>query len=247
MIEDVVLGNRTLRVARLDAEPTPEAAAAPILLFIHGSPGDREAWSSYLATDSHDGLGARPAIDRPGFGGSTDAELMLNLRQQAALIAGLIPLGKRAIVVGHSLRGPIAAWMAIDRPDLVCGAVSVAGSLAPSLEAPRWYNCAAQWQLVQWTLPDEMLKSDRDMTGLFTELTALDEGWKALKVPFVLMQGMSDQLVDPRTPDAVEVLAPSKSLQVRRDPGEGHFVFWEKPCLVIDAIRLLPCAAKALP
>ena len=137
--------------------------------------------------------------------------------------------------------------MAIDRPDLVCGAVSVAGSLAPSLEAPRWYNRAAQWQLVQWTLPDEMLKSDREMMGPSTELTALDEGWKALKVPFVLMQGMSDQLVDLRTPDAAEASAPSKWLQVRRYPGEGHFVLWEKPRLVIDAIRSLPCAAKALP
>lgn len=246
VLEDVLLGERSLRVARLDAEPTPQSAAAPIVLFIHGSPGDWEAWASFLATESLDGLGARLAVDRPGFGGSTDAGLMLDLRQQAALLARLIPPGKRAIVVGHSLGGPIAAWMAIDRPDLVCGAVSVAGSLAPTLEAPRWYNRAAQLKLVQWVLPREMLASNREMMGLSSELTALGQGWKSLRVPFVLMQGMNDTLVDPRTPDRVAPLAPSKWLQVRRYPGEGHFVLWEKPELVIDAIRSLPCAAQAL-
>ena len=212
-----------------------------MLLFVHGSPGDWKAWAHYLKTPRLADIGPRVAVDRPGFGGSGPGQVMPDLRAQASLLAGLIPVGQRAVVIGHSLGGPLAAWMAIDHPDKVCGAVSIAGSLSPDLEEPRWYNTAAGLRPVQWVIPREMRWSNEEMMVLADELRKLRAAWPQLRTPFVLMQGGKDSLVDPRTANEVEQLAPRQWVSVQRLPAESHFVLWEKPGLVIDAILKLPC------
>ena len=211
------------------------------LLFVHGSPGDWKAWAHYLGDPRLAGVGTRIAVDRPGFGGSGPGQVMPDLRSQAKLLADLIPQGGKAIVIGHSLGGPLAAWMAIDYPEKVCGAVSIAGSLAADLEEPRWYNTAADTRVVQWALPPEMNWSNQEMMVLAAELRKLQAAWPQLRTPFVLMQGGKDKLVDPRTADEVEQLAPREWLRVLRLPAENHFVLWEKPELVVEAILKLPC------
>ena len=216
-----------------------------LLLFVHGSPGDWKAWAQYLKTPRLGGLGPRVAVDRPGFGGSDAGAVMPDLRAQAHLLAELIPDGRKAVVIGHSLGGPLAAWMAIDHPDKVCAAVSIAGSLTADLEQPRWYNRAADSRLVQWAIPPEMRWSNQEMMVLSSELRKLEGAWPQLRTPFVLMQGGKDSLVDPRTADEVEKLAPREWLSVQRLPAETHFVLWEKPDLVIDTILQLPCLRSA--
>ena len=211
------------------------------LLFIHGSPGDWKAWAHYLKSPRLGGIGPRVAVDRPGFGGSGGGAVMSDLRAQARLLAELIPAGGKAVVIGHSLGGPLAAWMAIDHPDKVCAALSIAGSLTAELEEPRWDNRAADLRLVQWAIPPEMRWSNQEMMVLSSELHKLQAAWPQLRTPFVLMQGGRDSLVDPRTADQVEKLAPPEWLSVQRLPTETHFVLWEKPELVIDAILQLPC------
>ncbi len=232
------LNQRDLAVARIDGA---QNAKGPLLLFIHGSPGDWKAWSYFLRTPQLASMQARIAVDRPGFGGSAGG-VVPSLRAQAALLAQLIPTGQRAIVVGHSLGGPIAAWMAIDAPQQVCGVVSIAGSMSSVYEAPRWYNYLADTTLVRWALPAEMVQSNHEMMPLATELAALEPMLATLHVPLVLMQGGKDSLVDPRTADEVEKRTPKAWLTVQRLPSDNHFVLWENPQTVIDAIKSLPCA-----
>jgi pimeloyl-ACP methyl ester carboxylesterase len=219
----------------------PGQSGQPMLLFIHGSPGDWKAWVHFLATPQLAGLGPRVAVDRPGFAGSS-GPVIPDLRAQAALLAQLIPVGQKAILVGHSLGGPIAAWMALDAPDKVCGVVSVAGSLASSLEQPRWYNEVANWQLVRWLLPQEMVLSNQEMMPLSKELAKLEAAMPALHVPFILIQGAKDELVMPATADEVAQRMPARWLTVIKRPQDGHFVLWQSPDVVTDAIRQLPCA-----
>jgi pimeloyl-ACP methyl ester carboxylesterase len=234
----VQVQNRTLNVARVD---NAQNAKGPMLLFIHGSPGDWKAWSYYLRSPELARMGTRVAVDRPGFGGSTAGGVMPNLREQAALLTQLIPPGQKAIVVGHSLGGPLVAWMAIDAPDKVCGAVSIAGSLSSLYEAPRWYNLLASWAVVSWAIPPEMIQSNHEMMPLADELAKLEPLLGKLQVPLIVMQGGKDSLVAPRTADEVEKRSSKAWVTVQRLPLENHFVLWEKPQLVIDAIRSLPC------
>jgi pimeloyl-ACP methyl ester carboxylesterase len=239
-LSTVQVQGRYVGVAQVIA-PHAEPSHAPVLLFIHGSPGDWKAWAHFLDAGELPTFDTRIAVDRPGFGASGAGQVMPDLRAQAALLAKLIPSGRKAIVIGHSLGGPIAAWMAVDAPDQVCGAISLAGSLSSKYEAPRWYNYLADVALVRWAIPQEMVWSNQEMMPLSQELEKLENALPTLHVPLLLLQGSKDSLVDPRTVDEVQKHAPARWLSVQRLPDANHFFLWEDPQLVNNAIRSLPC------
>lgn len=214
------------------------------LLFIHGSPGDWQAWARYLDAPALARFNPRMAVDRPGFGGSGAGEVMTDLRQQARLLAALIPEGQRAVVVGHSLGGPLVGWLLLDHPEKVCGGVMVAGSIAPELEAARYYNRLADTALARLIAPEELLWSNVEILALQGELRKLDREWPRLQRPLVLVQGLKDELVAPATADYAERRIPPEWLRVVRVPDQGHFVLWNQPQTVIDAITSLPCAGS---
>lgn len=238
-LHNITVPGRTLRLAEM-----PGPGSTPIV-FVHGSPGGWQAWAHYLDAPELSAYGPRIALDRPGFGGSGPGDVMLDLRRQADLLAAAIPAGAPAILVGHSLGGPLIAWMAIDHPDKVCGGVMVAGSVAPELEAPRWYNRLADTLLAGWVVPKEMMWSNREMLVLKSELQRLDAEWPRLKRPLVVIQGLDDSLVDPGTADYVEARAPKPWIRVLRKPGMDHFLLWKHPETVLQEILSLPCGPVA--
>lgn len=220
--------------------PGGNPGATPIV-FVHGSPGGWTSWARLMETPSLSGFGLRIAMDRPGFGRSGSAAVVPDLRRQAALLAELIPPGPPAVLVGHSLGGPLIVWMAIDHPDKVCGAVMLAGSMAPELEAPRWYNQLADNWLAHQLLPSAMARSNHEMMVLQAELQRLDAALPRLRRPVIAMQGDRDPLVDPRTADYLEQRAPKEWMQVERLPGKDHFFLWTEPASVVRQIERLQC------
>ncbi len=227
----------TYRIQTAEINPSSdEFQPTPWLMFIHGSPGDWKAWTHYLAAPELRIFSKLIAVDRPGFGGSDAGRVMADLRAQARLFAELIPQGQRAIIVGHSMGGALAGWMVLDYPDKISAALSIAGSLAASLEAPRWYNSVASWRAAQHLMPRPMLSANEEMLGLAGELGRIQLEWHRLRVPFAMMQGGKDRLVDPRTPSVVESMTPKAFVKVIRLPDENHFVLWERPELVIREI-----------
>lgn len=235
MLRDITVSQRSIHLAEFSGSGhTP-------LLFLHGSPGDWQAWAHYLDAPALAAYSPRMAVDRPGYGGSGAGIPMPDLRMQANLLAELIPAGSQAVVVGHSLGGPLVGWLLLDHPDKFCGGVMVAGAIAPELEAPRWYNRLAQTWVARRVAPREMLWSNTEILALQGELTKLDTEWPRLQRPLVMVQGEKDELVDPRTADYAEQHVPRRWLDVRRIADQGHFVLWNRPAVVIDAIKSLPC------
>lgn len=236
----VKVAERELRVAVAEgsADGTP-------LVFVHGSPGDWKAWAHYLDEPALKHFGRRYAFDRPGFGGSGGSAVMPELRQQAAVLAEALRalrLQKPAVLVGHSLGGPLIAWMTLDDPASVCAAVMVAGSVSSRREAPRWYNQLADTWVGRALLPSELRRSNQEIMPLQGQLTDLEAEWPRLARPLVAIQGLRDELVDPRTVDDLTAQAPSAWLRVQRVAGQGHFVLWDDRALVVEAIRSLPCS-----
>ncbi len=96
----------------------------PILL-LHGQPGSARDWGQV-----RDAIGDRAttiAFDRPGWDDrSAPTDLAGNAR---AALAVLDARGaERATVVGHSLGGTVAAWLAAEHPDRVSALVLAAPS-----------------------------------------------------------------------------------------------------------------------
>jgi pimeloyl-ACP methyl ester carboxylesterase len=110
------------------------SAPDPVLL-LHGQPGAASDWDRVRAA-----IGNRArtiAIDRPGWNGRTPpAGLEGNSR---AALAALDAAGaERAVVVGHSFGGAVAAWLAATHPERVRALVLAAPSA--NSESLRWVD-----------------------------------------------------------------------------------------------------------
>lgn len=107
------------------------------VLLLHGQPGGAADWDGVVARLQ--GRAAAIAIDRPGWDGRTRA-LDLAGNAQAALAALDAHRVGRAVVVGHSLGGAIAAWLAAVHPERVSALVlaAPAANLDALYPVDRW-------------------------------------------------------------------------------------------------------------
>ncbi len=106
------------------------------------------------------------SVDRPGFGKSNLGRPERSLQRQAASIAPVLQnnnAAKRAILVGHSLGGPLIVRLAIDYPELVGGLILVAPSVDPALEPKEWYRKVGNFALVRPLLPVEIDVSNQEI------------------------------------------------------------------------------------
>lgn len=230
-----------LGTIRVDGRPVSYAVSGPVtgplVLFIHGSPGGWTAWKSFLAHEDLRHL-RLVSVDRPGYGGSGRGEVMPSVQHQASHMAAVlrhVASGRPAVVVGHSLGGPIAGRLALDAPELVRGLVLVAPSVDPALEEVKWFQIPAQWTLVRRIIPPELDVCNREILPLKPQLAAMEDRWNEIGVPTVVIQGLEDTLVPPGNADFLEARLP-KPFVIRRVPGLNHFVPWERPDMIRAAI-----------
>lgn len=208
-----------------------DSPAPARVLFVHGSPGTWDGWKGYLEDPRLRAAARLLAPDRLGFGGSERGKAVPSLAEQAAALAAVLESepGPPAVVVGHSLGGPIAARLAMDRPELVAGLLLVAPSIDPAEERHRWYNVAGATQVVQWFLPIDWTISNRELWPLRQELEAMLPFWSSIRCPTVVVQGLADDLVPPGNADFAERRLPPGTVRVDRYPGENHFILWKRP------------------
>ncbi|MDB5652051.1 MAG: hypothetical protein JWL62_3571 [Hyphomicrobiales bacterium] len=135
-------------------ERDAEGPLRDTVLLLHGASGNQ--------ADMMLQLGARLAakgfrviaVDRPGHGwsdrpdGAGDASPAV---QAASIRAGLTSIGiNKAIVVGHSLAGAVAANFAIDQKDFTEGLVLVAPVTHPWPGGVTWYYTLAAMPVAGW-------------------------------------------------------------------------------------------------
>ena len=145
------------------------------------------------------------AVDRPGWSRNQEPSgAVPELAQQSRLLRSILDVAnskEKAILVGHSLGGPIVARMAVDYPGKVAAIVLLAPSLDPELDAVRWYNRLADNVLVQSFLPEMLVRSNTEILALPQELRELVERMGTIRIPVVAVHGLKDELVDPGNTD----------------------------------------------
>lgn len=123
----------------------------------------------------------------------------------------------------------------MDHPDQVAGVLLLAPSIAPALEHPRWFNHLADTWLARalkgtWLqrqfADDDLFNSNDEIMPLVAELSAIEPHWQRLTMPLVVVQGMKDTLVNPRTADYAEQTLPKPNTRVIRLPEHDHFLIW---------------------
>lgn len=211
--------------------------AGHLVVFVHGTPGDAEAWADYLMTvpkGFH-----YVAIDRPGFGHSGPDDAVTSLAEQAEAVAAIIRTNgtKPAVLVGHSLGGPIVAQVAADDPDIVSALVILAGSLDPAQEHVPFIQYVGDTWPVSALLPRIIRNANREIIALEPHLEALEPRLAAIKVPVTIVHGTKDDLVPFANVAFIKThMTGTKAMDVTVIEGQNHFLPWNSKDKVEAAI-----------
>lgn len=209
--------------------------AARTVAFVHGTPGRASAWKDYIQ-NVPSGFNFL-AIDRPGFGDSPD-KAVPELDRQADTLVSLLPdAGGKAILVGHSLGGPIIARAAVDYPDRVGALVIVAGSLDPGLEKINPLQYIGRWWPVSKILPGSLYNSNLEIFALEAELELLKQDLGRLAIPVIIVHGTKDRLVPYENVAYMKQTMTNAALEVVTLEGQNHFLPWNSKDIVDEAIR----------
>ncbi len=219
----------------LHAYSTGRSEGTPII-FIHGTPGSASAWERYLRNPPPD---SRPiAIDRLGFARSQPGGVERSIREHARCLEPLLdPDQPPAILVGHSLGGPIVAWAAAEFPDRVAGIVIVAGALDPDLERIHPLQHLAELFPLPILLPTWAVTSNRELLALEDQLIELEPLLSNIRVPVAIIHGTKDKLVPyANVSYMIEHIDNAPVRLFKIDAGD-HFLPWNAEATIRDAIE----------
>jgi pimeloyl-ACP methyl ester carboxylesterase len=186
------------RISYLQSRLAEGSVAAPRIVLVHGTPGSAAAWADYLLAPP---AGSEVlAIDRPGFGRSGPEGAWTGLAEQAAAVRALLPEDTRAVVlVGHSLGGPVVAYLAaklaIEEPTRKVTLVLLAASLDPSQEEIHPMQHFGAWAPVRALLPRVIRNANDELMALKPELEALGAMLPDIKARVLIVHGTRDDLV----------------------------------------------------
>lgn len=219
----------------------------PMVLFVHGTPGSWEAFRSYILQSP---LGHRAflvAVDRPGFGLSTDGDWLPTLKDQARAISHLMAISEsehKPVIVGHSLGGTIAYQAAVDFPEAMSAIVVVSSSLDPGVGKARWYNHLSNLKLFSWMMPADLRRANQEIMPLERDLEALVARLDRVNAQTVVIHGSEDKLVNFANLQFAGEQMPDARLVPVADA--GHFLLWEQPGIVVREIeRILDQAVSS--
>ena len=209
---------------------------APRLILVHGTPGSASGWSDYLMnpTPGFDVV----ALDRPGFGASGPEGAVTSLEAQAAAVVALFPTdGRRVVLLGHSLGGPIVAKVAAQHPARVAAVVLLAASLDPALEEINPMQWVGTWTAVRWALPRAIRNANAELIALKPELQALARLLPKVTAPVLIVHGTQDSLVPvANVPFMQAGLTGTRCVKTELLDGQNHFLQWNSTGVVRRAM-----------
>ena len=212
------------------------------ILFVHGTPGARDAYLDYLADPKLYKVARLITLDRPGFGYSEFGHAMRSLNDQAGVLYELIQKlpQKHTILVGHSFGGPVIAKAAMVYPTSVDGIVMVAPSICPELEPANWWRKPFDLPIIRLLVPASLRTSNAEIIPLKTELEKMKPEWQNITAEAVTVQGTMDRLVPKGNADfAQKMLTNSPYVQIDTLVGGDHFILWSERDLITDWILRL--------
>jgi len=236
-------GGRSIHYVQIDPATTSADRSVtdslPVVVFVHGSPGSWDAFIAFFRDSTLYQRARLVSVDRLGFGKSGLGRPEPSLQKQAAAIAAVIkqvtPL-RGAVLVGHSLGGPVIVRLAMDYPDRVKSLILVAPSISPDLEKQEWFRPVLASFPFRQLLPAELDVSNREIRPLKGELQQMLPLWASITAPVTVIQGEDDDLVPPGNADFAKRMLTKAPVTSRMLPDMNHFIPWRRPDTIHDAI-----------
>jgi pimeloyl-ACP methyl ester carboxylesterase len=171
---------------------------APMVVFIHGAPGNLKAFLSFLKDSTLLEKARLIAVDRPGYGGSGFGKTEISVEKQAAMILPILQSNQNEqlpILVGHSYGGTLAVRLAMDYPDKVGSLILAGPAVDPENEKKFWVNKPADWKAIRWMLPKAIRVSNDEKLSHVEELQKMKPFWEKVTAPTTIIHGENDGIV----------------------------------------------------
>lgn len=222
-----------------------EKGPKPLIIFVHGTPGSWAEYTAFLTNDFLRDHFHMISVDRLGHGGS-EGKVEPSLTAQAASLKALLSKNTSdsgVILVGHSLGGPIIARTALDYPEQVGGLVFIASTADPK-HSHRWYNTLGGFLPISWFVPRNLRRANKEILPLKKQLKAMQPLWQNIKVPTTIIQGGKDKHVNPKNAEYIQKALVNAKVNRVILPEADHFIHWENPQLLVDALGTFVPQAK---
>ena len=217
------------------ATKKPNQAQYPLVIFVHGAPGNWQNFEQYLTDPALRENATLISIDRLGYGKSQKGKWETSLKIHAALlheVMKLYPDSAPKIFVGHSFGGPVLARYGIDYPDETHQFIILAGSVDPALEVTKWYQTLAHW--FRFLVPSDWNVANQEILPLKGELEAMLPFWQNIKAKLLVIQGRDDKLVPHENARFIKQQIPDAEIIYLA--GQGHFLPWERYEMIANII-----------
>lgn len=214
----------------------------PILLLIHGSPGDWGSFAHFFKDESLKEDFEIITFSRLGFGNNRPGVPYGDLVDQilpAKLILEKFKNNRNVIVVGHSYGGPVAMKLAFEHKELVDGVLLAAASMDPELEEMKWYQHVAKVWPIRSLIPDILDVTNREILLLKDELIKMEKDYQSFNKPLYVLQGEIDVLVPKENVDYVIKHTELDESYVKRIKNARHFLPWAFPDSIKFGVRKL--------
>jgi pimeloyl-ACP methyl ester carboxylesterase len=226
----------------------------PPIVAIHGAGGLGRYWGNQLARLS--AITRFVTFDLPGHGRSTGPAHQTIEEGAKRVIALLNVLGiQQAVLMGHSMGGAIAQWLALHQPDRVQGLVLVGTGARLRVHSAILDGIYADWNattrlITEWhyapgtsplvldaatadlrqTNPD-ILHSDYTVCNAFDIMAEVGNIYQ----PTLVVVGEHDRMTPPKYAEYLANALPDAQLEVV--PQAAHMVMVEQPDAVNAAVR----------
>ena len=203
----------------------------PTLFFIHGSPGNWNAFAEYMKDYLLLTKFRMVSVDRPGFGYSDFGEAQ-HLDIQSRWISPVftkLANHRPMFIAGHSLGGPLVIKLGADNPGIFSGLVIISGSIDPKEEEPEKWRPWLFNTSLNYLVPGALRPANEELWYLKKDLVYLEQDFQRITCPVYFIHGAKDDWVPPANVEyGKKLLVHASSVDVTMIPEANHFIPWTK-------------------
>jgi len=200
----------------------------PNLLLIHGSPSSLSAWKPLYTDTAFMETFRIIAVDRPGYGYSNFGHVETSITKQAEIVEAIMDSLNLSttILLGTSYGGPVAAQIAMQRPNRVGHLILLSASVKPTAEKTFGISHLMTAPLIRYLFPAIFRMSSEEKFSHARELETL-KNWNHIKSPTSIIHGDQDKLVYFSNAEFLKENIPGSKLYVMKD--KGHALMFTEP------------------
>ncbi len=226
---------RVIETGRSDPE-------APLILFIHGAPGNWAAFRGYLADPGLRQRARLLSMDRIGYGQTSLGQSEKNIRPHAMSCLDIVNYfqPKSVILISHSYGGPIAAMATTIHGEYIGSHLMISPVIDPDNEKIIFGTQLINTQFFRAILPDFINVASDEKFSHAEALCEISDIWERITVPTIHMHAPNDKIA----PYAENVAFSLKHinhgiLEVVTVEDRDHFIPWNARDIVTSYIHYL--------